>query len=129
MKAARVLETIGGTTPADYFAHIPTVTFKGPDTDDELADRFYDKNRIVRQRAFHLAVLQGSHNPFFVQFEELVATALRMSCRDIDHRSAATVTLFEHCAVAEAIGNGDQLRARRAMEVIIVPVLRSSADT
>ena len=35
------------TTPTDYFAHIPAVTFKGPDTEDELAYRFYDKNRIV----------------------------------------------------------------------------------
>ncbi|MGR6330385.1 xylose isomerase [Sphingomonas sp. XXL09] len=31
----------------DYFADIPTVTFKGPDTDDDLAYRFYDKNRVV----------------------------------------------------------------------------------
>ena len=30
-----------------YFADLPQVTFKGPDTDDELAYRFYDKNRVV----------------------------------------------------------------------------------
>jgi xylose isomerase len=31
----------------DYFAAIPPVTFKGPETDDELAYRFYDKDRVV----------------------------------------------------------------------------------
>jgi xylose isomerase len=34
-------------TPTDYFAAIPTVQFEGPDTDNELAYRFYDKNRLV----------------------------------------------------------------------------------
>jgi len=33
--------------PTDYFADIAPVTFKGPDSGDELAYRFYDKNRIV----------------------------------------------------------------------------------
>ncbi|UAK26142.1 xylose isomerase [Sphingomonas nostoxanthinifaciens] len=33
--------------PTDYFADIAPVTFKGPDTDDELAYRFYDKDRVV----------------------------------------------------------------------------------
>jgi len=36
--------------PTDYFAAIPTVSFKGPDTDDELAYRFYDKDRVVLGR-------------------------------------------------------------------------------
>ena len=31
----------------DYFADIPAITYKGPDSDDELAYRWYDKNRIV----------------------------------------------------------------------------------
>lgn len=31
----------------DYFADIPTITYKGPDTDDDLAYRYYDKNRVV----------------------------------------------------------------------------------
>jgi len=35
------------TDSASYFADLPQVTFKGPDTDDELAYRFYDKNRVV----------------------------------------------------------------------------------
>jgi len=33
--------------PTDYFADIAPVTFKGPDTNDELAYRFYDKDRVV----------------------------------------------------------------------------------
>jgi len=33
--------------PTDYFADIAPVTFKGPDSTDELAYRFYDKDRVV----------------------------------------------------------------------------------
>jgi xylose isomerase len=32
---------------ADYFAEFQTVRFQGPDAADELAYRFYDKNRVV----------------------------------------------------------------------------------
>ena len=31
----------------DYFADIPIITYKGPDTDYDLAYRYYDNNRIV----------------------------------------------------------------------------------
>lgn len=31
----------------DFFADIPQITFKGPDSDDDLAYRFYDKDRAV----------------------------------------------------------------------------------
>ncbi|MCW2381299.1 MULTISPECIES: xylose isomerase [unclassified Sphingobium] len=31
----------------DYFADIAPITYKGPDTDDELAYRWYDKDRVV----------------------------------------------------------------------------------
>jgi xylose isomerase len=31
----------------DYFADIPAVTFEGPDSSNELAYRYYDKNRVV----------------------------------------------------------------------------------
>src|SRR6478752_1918623 len=31
----------------DFFKGIPPVTYKGPDSDDPLAYRFYDKDRVV----------------------------------------------------------------------------------
>ena len=31
----------------DYFAAIPPITFQGPETDDDLAYRWYDKDRVV----------------------------------------------------------------------------------
>lgn len=31
----------------DFFADIPTIAYEGPDSDNELAYRFYDKNRVV----------------------------------------------------------------------------------
>lgn len=34
----------------DYFADIPAIRYEGPDTDTELAYRFYDKDRIVLGR-------------------------------------------------------------------------------
>ena len=32
---------------ADYFADIPTIRYEGPDSDTELAYRYYDKSRVV----------------------------------------------------------------------------------
>ena len=32
---------------ADYFAQFSTIAYEGPDSDNELAYRFYDKNRVV----------------------------------------------------------------------------------
>ncbi len=32
---------------ADYFADFPTIAYEGPDSDNELAYRFYEKNRVV----------------------------------------------------------------------------------
>ncbi len=31
----------------DFFADIPTIRYEGPDSENELAYRFYDKNRVV----------------------------------------------------------------------------------
>ncbi len=35
------------TSAADYFAELPTIRYEGPDSDNELAYRFYDKDRVV----------------------------------------------------------------------------------
>ena len=35
------------STQPNYFADIAPITFKGPDSTDELSYRFYDKNRVV----------------------------------------------------------------------------------
>ncbi|MBN8807853.1 MAG: xylose isomerase [Sphingomonas sp.] len=32
---------------SDFFADVPTVTYKGPESDDDLAYRWYDKDRVV----------------------------------------------------------------------------------
>ena len=31
----------------DFFTDIPTIRYEGPDSENELAYRFYDKNRVV----------------------------------------------------------------------------------
>jgi len=32
---------------SDFFADVPTITYKGPESDDDLAYRWYDKDRVV----------------------------------------------------------------------------------
>lgn len=41
------MNAIEKMSPADYFADIAPVSFKGPDSTDELSYRFYDKDRVV----------------------------------------------------------------------------------
>ncbi len=35
------------SSASDYFADIPVIAYEGPDSDNELAYRYYDKNRVV----------------------------------------------------------------------------------
>ena len=73
--------------------------------------------------AFHLAVLRASGNPFFMQFRELVATALRTSIRFTNRIVGRTADLAAHGAVAEAIARGDAAGAQAAMAAIIGDVM------
>jgi DNA-binding FadR family transcriptional regulator len=73
--------------------------------------------------AFHLAVLQASRNPFFAQFRELVATALRTSIRLTNRIEGRTADLAAHGAVCTAILAGDPLAAEQAMRLIIGDVM------
>lgn len=65
--------------------------------------------------AFHLAILSAAHNPFYAQFEELLATALRAAI----HFPGGIRRMAEHGAVLEAIRAADSDRARRHMRGIV----------
>ncbi len=73
--------------------------------------------------AFHLAILQASANPFFAQFRDVVATALRTSIRFTNRMEGRTADLAAHGAVVHAIERRDAPAARTAMARIIDDVL------
>lgn len=73
--------------------------------------------------AFHMAVLRASANPFYIQFQDVVATALRTSIRFTNRFKGRTASLPAHRAVLIAIETGDAADAHRAMAAIIGDVM------
>ncbi len=73
--------------------------------------------------AFHVAILRASNNPFFIQFRDLVATALRTSIKFTNRVAGRTASIAEHAAVAESIEAGDPDAASVAMRKLIGNVL------
>ncbi|TFI59691.1 FadR family transcriptional regulator [Sphingomonas parva] len=73
--------------------------------------------------AFHVAVLEASGNPFYLQFRDVVATALRTSIRFTNGLEGRTASLPAHRAVLAAIEAGKPERARAAMAAIIADVM------
>jgi len=69
--------------------------------------------------AFHVAVLRASNNAFFVQFRDMVATALHVSIRLTNHVAGGTANIAEHAAVRDAIVAGDAALARTSMQDLI----------
>jgi DNA-binding FadR family transcriptional regulator len=72
---------------------------------------------------FHLAILSACGNPFFLQFRDLVATALRTSIRVTNRIVGRTADIAAHGAVKDAIVARDAEAARRAMCAIIDDVM------
>ena len=73
--------------------------------------------------AFHVAILRASGNPFYAQFQTMVATALRTSIRFTNRIKGRSANIAEHARVADAIGVRDAGAARVAMQRIIGDVL------
>ncbi|HEY0044633.1 MAG TPA: FadR/GntR family transcriptional regulator [Allosphingosinicella sp.] len=73
--------------------------------------------------AFHVAVLEASANPFFVQFRDVVTTALQTSIRFTNRFNGRTASLPCHRAVLDAIEARDGPRAHAAMAAIIGNVM------
>ena len=78
--------------------------------------------------AFHIAVLNASANPFYMQFRDVVATALRTSIRFTNRFKGRTASLPAHHAVLAAIEAGDDSAARGAMAAIIAEVMAMIED-
>lgn len=73
--------------------------------------------------AFHVAVLRATNNPFFTQFREVVATALRTSIRFTNRIAGHTANIEAHAKVYHAILSKDASRASDAMRALIDDVL------
>jgi DNA-binding FadR family transcriptional regulator len=72
---------------------------------------------------FHVAILRATNNPFYAQFQDVVATALRTSIRFTNRIKGRFGTFDEHAAVHDAIIARDPGRAREAMHRVIADVL------
>lgn len=73
--------------------------------------------------AFHVAILAASQNPFYVQFRDVVATALRTSIRYTNGIVGRSASLADHAAVERAIAARDPAAAHAAMRHLIGDVL------
>lgn len=73
--------------------------------------------------AFHIAVLAASQNPFYQQFHDMVATALRTSIRMTNRIKGRSASIEHHRAVHDAIIDRDANGSRDAMRRIISDVL------
>ncbi len=78
--------------------------------------------------AFHIAIVEASANPFFVQFRDVVETALRTSIRFTNRFKGRTASLPAHRVVLTAIEARDPGAAHAAMSAIIDEVMVLIAD-
>jgi DNA-binding FadR family transcriptional regulator len=88
----------------------------------EAAERG-DDEPLEADIAFHAAILEASANPFYLQFREVVSTALQTSIRFTNRFAGRTADLEAHRSVLSAIEARDPDRARAAMAAIIGEVM------
>jgi DNA-binding FadR family transcriptional regulator len=82
-----------------------------------------DDDVLEADIAFHVAILKASGNPFYVQFQDVVETALRTSIRFTNRFKGHSASLEAHQAVRDAIMKGNSDRAKRCMQAIIQDVM------
>lgn len=82
-----------------------------------------DDDPLDADIAFHVAILRASENPFYAQFQGVVATALRTSIRFTNRIKGRTASVADHAAVNDAIVARQPEAARVAMRGLIGDVL------
>src|SRR3954471_2900745 len=82
-----------------------------------------DDDPLEADIAFHIAILHASANPFYMQFRDVVTTALRTSIRFTNRFKGRTASLPQHEAVLRAIEMRDAPAASDAMTALIADVL------
>ena len=88
----------------------------------EAAERG-DDDSLEADIAFHIAIMEATGNPFYIQLREVVETALRTSIRFTNRYQGLTASLPHHRAVLTAIEKGNGRRAAAGMTVLITDVL------
>jgi DNA-binding FadR family transcriptional regulator len=81
-------------------------------------------NTLDADIAFHVAILKASKNPFYAQFQDVVATALRSSIQFTNRIKGHSASIPDHAAVRDAIMRRKPEAARVAMRRIIGDVLQ-----
>jgi len=87
-----------------------------------------DDDPLEADIAFHIAILEASANPFYAQFRDVVATALRTSIRFTNRFKGRTASLPQHRAVLTAIEERQPDLAHDAMTDLIADVTVLIAD-
>jgi len=74
--------------------------------------------------AFHVAILDATGNPFYIQLHELVNTALRISIRFTNSvKGVRQASVPAHAKVVDAILAGEPLAASTAMTALLAEVM------
>lgn len=87
-----------------------------------------DDDSLEADISFHIAIMEASANPFYMQFRDVVTTALRTSIRFTNRFNRRTANLPQHRAVLKAIERRDAEGARNAMVAIISGVMALVAE-
>lgn len=82
-----------------------------------------DDDSLDADIAFHVAILRASGNPFYIQFRDIVETALRTSIRFTNRIAGRTASIADHAMVHAAIASGKPEVAFDAMRKLIDDVL------
>jgi DNA-binding FadR family transcriptional regulator len=82
-----------------------------------------DDDPLSSDIAFHVSILEASGNPFYAQFRDVVATALRTSIQFTNRYRGRSASLPGHKAVLDAIIARDPQTASAAMRVLIADVM------
>jgi DNA-binding FadR family transcriptional regulator len=82
-----------------------------------------DDDPLAADIAFHICILKATRNPFYIQLDELVNTALRISIRFTNSlKGVHQASVPGHARVVEAIAARDPAAAAAAMTALLLEV-------
>ena len=87
-----------------------------------------DDDPLEADIAFHIAILHASANPFYMQFRDVVETALRTSIRFTNRFKGRTASLPAASCRARARSSGATPTGRGGMVALIADVMTLIAD-
>lgn len=96
--------------------------------DRMVAAEHGEDDSLASDAAFHVAILDATGNPFYIQLHELVYTALRISIHFTNRIKGHTASIPAHRRVYDAIKAGDPAGAHTAMSAIINDALSLIAN-